>query len=105
MPLAEPIEGHIVLSFPLTSEKLENVYIDARLYEYDPFLADAPATLLNHVELEGINFSTTTDSLVNIHFSAIRKIRMKYYVNVRTYSKKAAHFIFISMGFKKSLSN
>ena len=44
MPLAEPIEGDVVLSFPLTSEKLENVYIDARLYEYDPFLADAPAT-------------------------------------------------------------
>ena len=68
MPLSGPIKGDVVLSFPLTTEKLDNIYIDARLYEYDPFLADAPATLLNHIQLEGINFSTTTGSLVNIHF-------------------------------------
>ena len=101
MPLAGPIKGDIVLSFPLTTEKLENIYIDARLYEYDPFLADAPATLLNHIELEGINFSTTTGSLVNIHFSAIRKIRMKYYVTVRTYSKKGGALYFYIDGFQK----
>ena len=85
----------------MTSEKLENVYIDARLYEHDPFLADAPATLLNHIELEGINFSTTTGSLVNIHFSAIRKIRMKYYVTARTYSKKGGALYFCIDGFQK----
>ncbi|MAJ16419.1 MAG: hypothetical protein CMO51_05130 [Verrucomicrobiales bacterium] len=105
MPLAGPIKGDVVLSFPLTTEKLENIYIDARLYEYDPFLADASATLLDHVELEGINFSATADSLVNINFSATRKTRMKYYVTARTYSKKAVHFIFTSMGSKKSSSN
>ena len=101
MPLADPIEGDILLSFPLTTEKLEDIYIDARLYEYDPFLADASATLLNHVELEGINFSTTTDSLVNIHFSATRKTRMKYYVTARTYSKKGGTLYFYINGFQK----
>jgi len=101
MPLADPIEGDVLLSFPLTTEKLEDIYIDARLYEYDPFLADAPATLLDHIELEGINFSATTDSLVNIHFSATRKTRMKYYVTARTYSKKGGTLYFYINGFQK----
>ena len=101
MPLAGPIKGDIVLSFPLTAEKLENIYIDARLYEYDPFLADASATLLDHVELEGISFSATADSLVNINFSATRKTRMKYYVTARTYSTKGGTLYFYINGFQK----
>jgi len=101
MPLAGPIKGDVVLSFPLTTEKLENIYVDARLYEYDPFLADASATLLDHVELEGINFSATADSLVNINFSATRKTRMKYYVTARTYSTKGGTLHFYINGFQK----
>jgi len=101
MPLADPIEGDVLLSFPLTTEKLEDIYIDARLYEYDPFLADVSATLLDHIELEGINFSATADSLVNIHFSATRKTRMKYYITARTYSKKGGTLYFYINGFQK----
>ena len=101
MPLAGPIKCDVVFSFPLTTEKLENIYIDARLYEYDPFLADASATLLDHVELEGINFSATSDSLVNINFSATRKTRMKYYVTARTYSTKGGTLYFYINGFQK----
>lgn len=101
MALAGPIKGDVTLSFPLTTEKLENIYIDARLYEYDAFLADAPATLLDHVEMEGINFNTTRDSLVNIHFSATRKTRMKYYITARTYSKINGTLYFYISGFQK----
>ena len=103
MPLAGPIKGDIVLSFPLTAEKLENIYIDARLYEYDPFLADASATLLDQVELEGINLSATADSLVDIYFSATRKTRMMYYVTARTYSKKRRHTLFLHRWVPKNL--
>ena len=78
MPLADPLEGNVQLAYPLTTKKLENIYIDARLYEYDPLLADAPATLVDHVELTGIHFSTTADSLVDIYFLAKPKPRMKY---------------------------
>ena len=103
MPLAGPIKGDIVLSFPLTAEKLKNIYIDARLYEYDPFLADASATLLDQVELEGINLSATADSLVDIYFSATRKTRMKYYVTARTYSKKGGTLYFLYQWISKNL--
>ena len=100
-PLATPLNGKINLTFPLTTIKLENAYIDARLYEYDPLLADAPATLLDQVELEGINFSATSDSLIDIQFSATRKVRMKYYVTTRTYSKKGGALWFYINGFQK----
>ncbi|MDP6338608.1 MAG: hypothetical protein QF562_08595, partial [Verrucomicrobiota bacterium] len=77
-PLAGPLEADVQLTYPLTVKKLENIYIDARLYEYDPWLADVSATLVDHVVLEDVDFSTTADSLVDIHFSAKRKARMKY---------------------------
>ena len=35
-PMAGPLEGDVHLTYPLTVKKLENIYIDARLYEYDP---------------------------------------------------------------------
>lgn len=71
VPLAVTIKGDVVLSFPLTTEKLENIYVDARLYEYDPFLADASATLLDHVELEGdpinVNVKDKNGKILDIH--------------------------------------
>ena len=100
-PLAGPLEGDVHLTYPLTVKKLENIYIDGRLYEYDPWLADAPATLVDHVELEGIDFSTSADSLVDIHFSAKRKSRMKYYVTASTYSNKDGTLYFYINGFQK----
>ena len=100
-PLAGPLEGDVRLTYPLTVKNLKNIYIDARLYEYDPFLADVSATLVDHVELKGINFSTTADSLVDIHFSAKRKSRMKYYITAHTYSKKGGTLYFFIDGFQK----
>jgi len=100
-PLAGPLEGDVQLTYPLTTKKLENIYIDARLYEYDPLLADAPATLVAHVELTGIHFSTTADSLVDIHFSAKRKPRMKYYITARTSIKKGGTLYFYINKFQK----
>ena len=41
------------------------------------------------------------DSLVDIHFSAKRKARMKYYVTARTYSKKGGPLYFFIDGFQK----
>ena len=32
-PLAGPLEADVQLTYPLTVKKLENIYIDARLYE------------------------------------------------------------------------
>lgn len=101
MPLAGPLEGNVQLAYPLITKKLENIYIDARLYEYDPLLADAPGTLVDHVELTGIHFSTTADSLVDIHFLAKPKPRMKYYITARTYSKKGGTLYFYINKFQK----
>ena len=101
MPLAGPLEGNVQLAYPLTTKKLENIYIDARLYEYDPLLADAPGTLVDHVELTGIHFSTTADSLVDIHFLAKPKPRMEYYITARTYSKKGGTLYFYINKFQK----
>ena len=100
-PLAGPLEADVQLTYPLTVKKLENIYIDARLYEYDPWLADVSATLVDHEVLEDVDFSTTADSLVDIHFSAKRKARMKYYVTARTYSKKGGPLYFFIDGFQK----
>ena len=73
VPLAVPINGDVVHSFPLTTEKLEDIYVDARLYEYDPFLADASATLLDHVELEGdpinVNVKDKNGKILDIHLA------------------------------------
>ena len=99
--LADPLEGDVRLTYPLTVKKLENIYIDARLYEYDPWLADAPATLVDHVELEEIDLSRSADSIVDIHFFANRKSRMKYYVTASTYSKKGGTLYFYINGFQK----
>ena len=100
-PLAGPLEADVQLTYPLTVKKLENIYIDARLYEYDPWLADVSATLVDHVVLEDVDFSTKADSLVDIHFLAKRKARMKYYVTARTYSKKGGPLYFFIDGFQK----
>ena len=100
-PLAGPLEADVQLTYPLTVKKLENIYIDARLYEYDPWLADVSATLVDRVVLEDVDFSTIADSLVDIHFSAKRKTRMKYYVTARTYSNKGGTLYFFIDGFKK----
>ena len=73
VPLAVPINGDVVHSFPLTTEKLEDIYVDARLCEYDPFLADASATLLDHVELEGdpinVNVKDKNGKILDIHLA------------------------------------
>ena len=61
-PLAGPLEADVQLTYPLTVKKLENIYIDARLYEYDPWLADVSATLVDHVCLR-----TSTSAQRSIH--------------------------------------
>ena len=98
---AGPLEGVVHLTFPLTKQKMLGIFLDARLYEYDPLLADFPATLVDQVEIEDLDLSTTADSLLDVHFSAQRKPRMEYYLSIRAYSRKGgAQYYFID-GFQR----
>jgi len=99
---AGPLEADVHLTFPLTKQKLLGIYVDARLYEYDPWLADAPATLVDQVEFKGLDLSTKAHSLLDLHFSARRKTRMNYYVSIRAMPKRAARSIILSMVSRKS---
>ena len=98
---AVPLEGDVHLTFPLTKQKMLGIYVDARLYEYDPLLADVSATLVDQVEFENLDFSTTADSLLDVHFSAKRKLRMSYYLSVRAYAKKGGAQYFYINKFQK----
>ena len=98
---AGSLEADVHLTFPLTKQKMLGIYVDARLYEYDPFLADVSATLVDQVEFENLDFSTTADSLLDVHFSAKRKPRMSYYLSIRAYAKKGGKQYFYINGFQK----
>ena len=100
-PLAGPLEGDAHLTFPLTKQKMLGIYVDARLYEYDPWLADAPATLVDQVEFKGLDLSTKAHSLLDLHFSARRKTRMNYYVSIRAYAEKGGTQYYFIDGFQK----
>ncbi|MDP6795279.1 MAG: hypothetical protein QF721_04090 [Verrucomicrobiota bacterium] len=100
-PLAGPLEGVVHLTFPLTKLKMLGIFVDARLYEYDPFLADFPATLVDQVEIRDLDLSTTGDSLLDMHFSATRKPRMNYYLSIRAYSRKGGTQYYFIDGFQK----
>ena len=100
-PLAGPLEADVHLTFPLTKQKMLGIYVDARLYEYDPWLADAPATRVDQVEFEGLDLSTKAHSLLDVHFSAKRKTRMNYYVSIRAYAEKGSTQYYFIDGFQK----
>ena len=100
-PMAGPLEADVNLTFPLTKQKMLGIYVDARLYEYDPWLADAPAKLVDQVELEDLDFSTKAHSLVDVYFSAKRKTRMNYYVSIRAYEEKGGTQYYFIDGFHK----
>ena len=72
-PQAGPLEADVHLTFPLTKQKMLGIYVDARLYEYDPWLADAPATLVDQVEFEGLDLSTKAHSLLEIGRASCRE--------------------------------
>jgi hypothetical protein len=98
---AGPLEADVNLTFPLTKQKMLGIYVDARLYEYDPWLADAPATLVDQVEFKGLDLSTKAHSLLYLHFSAKRKTRMNYYVSIRAYAEKGGTQYYFIDGFQK----
>jgi len=98
---AAPLEADVNLTFPLTKQKMLGIYVDARLYEYDPWLADAPATLVDQVEFKGLDLSTKAHSLLDVHFSAERKTRMNYYVSIRAYAEKGGTQYYFIDGFQK----
>ena len=98
---AGPLEGVVHLTFPLTKKKMLGIFLDARLYEYDPLLADFPATLVDQVEIRDLDLSTTGDSLLDVHFSATRKLRMNYYLSIRAYSRKGGMQYYFIDGFQK----
>ena len=100
-PLAQSLEGFVHLTFPLTKQKMLGIYLDARLYEYDPWLADVGATLMDQVEIEDLDLSTTADSLLDVHFSAQRKPRMEYYLSIGAYSGKGGTQYYFIDGFQK----
>ena len=100
-PLAQSLEGVVHLTFPLTKQKILGIYLDARLYEYDPWLADVGATLVDQVEIEDLDLSTTANSLLDVHFSAQRKPRMEYYLSIRAYSGKGGTQYYFIDGFQK----
>ena len=98
---AGPLEADVNLTFPLTKQKMLGIYVDARLYEYDPWLADAPATLVDQVEFKGLDLSTKAHSLLDLHFSAKRKTRMNYYVSIRAYAEKGGTQYYFIDGFQR----
>ena len=98
---AGPLEADVNLTFPLTKQKMLGIYVDARLYEYDPWLADAPATLVDQVEFKGLDLSTKAHSLLYLHFSVKRKTRMNYYVSIRAYAEKGGTQYYFIDGFQK----
>ena len=98
---AGPLEADVSLTFPLTKQKMLGIYVDARLYEYDPWLADAPATLVDQVEFKDLDLSTKAHSLLDLHFSAKRKTRMNYYVSIRAYAEKGGTQYYFIDGFQR----
>jgi len=72
-------------TLPLTREAIESVRLDARLYAYDPFLADASADLVDQTIIEPLMLASDRESLVRLNLGGNRLPRMDYYVSVRVY--------------------
>ena len=72
-------------TLPLTREAIESVRLDARLYAYDPFLADASADLVDQTIIEPLTLASDRESLVRLNLGGYRLPRMDYYVSVRVY--------------------
>ena len=66
-----PLEADVQLTYPLTVKNREHLH-RRKTDEYD-LAGHVSAALVDHVVLEDVDFSTA-DSLVDIHFSAKRKI-------------------------------
>ncbi len=80
-----PVGVELEATLPLTREAIESVRFDARLYAYDPFLADASADLVDQTIIEPLTLASDRESLVRLNLGGNRLPRMDYYVSVRVY--------------------
>lgn len=76
------VEGTFTLAAEVPS--FEGQKVDIRLYEYDPFLADAGATLKDQVEIKDFGHTTGMETKREFVIGAEGKIkpRMSYYVTL-----------------------
>lgn len=78
------VEGTLTIS--ADEDTFENVLVDIRMYEYDPFLADVSADLFDQIKLK--DFSHTkgeaTDYAFNIG-SGVYNPERSYYITVSIY--------------------
>ena len=79
------LQVEVEATLPLTSEEIGLVRIDARLYAYDPFLADVSADLVDQTMIEPLILASDRDSLVHLKLRGNRLSRMDYYISVRVY--------------------
>lgn len=63
-------------------EALKDVTVVARLYAYDPMLADVSATEVDKVVLSGLDISKDKQLVLKFPLSADREERRSYYVTV-----------------------
>ncbi len=91
---AADLLAEIQLIFPLTQGELSNIYVDVRVYEYDPRIADLPATMVQQQALETGSLNTQSDSLLDLTLSASRRANMDYYISARAYAQKGGEMYF-----------
>ena len=81
---------------------MADVSIVARLYEYDPFLADASAEEVDRVTISGIDLTKSVKTSLRVPLGAKRTEKRSYYITIFVHpdakSEKRLYFI---DGFKK----
>jgi hypothetical protein len=96
MVQALPVVVDLAATVPLTVEDPGEVMVEARLYAYDPWLADVAANLVDLQRIESLKLSHRSDSLIQLTLEAQGIEGMAYYCSIRITGTVDGELIFFN---------
>jgi hypothetical protein len=102
MVQALPVVVDLAATVPLTVEDPGEVMVEARLYAYDPWLADVAADLVDLQRIESLKLSRRSDSLIQLTLEAQGIEGMAYYCSIRITGTVDGELIFLMTSFSRS---
>ena len=94
----------LTCSIPADGHDVDSGTLVARVYEYDPLLADASAAKVDEVAITGLTHREGRDTVLRLPLHAKRVPRMNYYLTVFIYpgaSPKETRRLYFIDGFQK----
>ena len=99
---ARPLQIDLTCTIPAPEQTIKDASIMARLYEYDPFLADVAAKEVDRITVNGINLLSSRATSVRIPLDAERTDKHSYYVTIFVHpNAESAERLYYINGFQK----